>query len=143
MCSQLPAPFLYSYHTTGPRVRYYYVCCRDVSYKPSKQRSQSGRQRPRQKPSRKLGAVCTSRMYVTELQSGRVQVKYISAHSNHDIGPTEDSFVSLPASTKEGITMKLSVEAPIQRIMDGNMTTSLCMHFSHTFQLHVCWGNYM
>ena len=56
---------------------------------------------------------------MTEQQSGAVDVKYISAHSNHEPGPIEDAFVPLPASTKETISMKLSVGIPIERIMEG------------------------
>ena len=113
--------YKHALHTTDPKVRYYYVCCRDGFYKPCKQKRQTAQKRPHQKPSRKLGAVCISRMYVTELQSGTVQVMYVSAHSNHETGPTEDAFIPLPASTRETIAMKLSVGIPIERIMEGNL----------------------
>ena len=55
-------------------------------------------------------------MYVTKFSSGRVEVKFISAHSNHN---PDEGFVPLPVSTKEEIAMKLSVGISIERIMEG------------------------
>ena len=60
-------------------------------------------------------------MYVTKHKAGNVEVEYISAHSNHTIGPTEDAFLKLPTSTKEHIEMKLSLGISIERIIDGNV----------------------
>ena len=102
-----------------PKVRYYYVCCRDGSYRSSKKKRQTSKTRPNQKQSRKIGDVCISRMYVTELQSGEVQVIYVSAHSNHETEEKEDAFIPLPASSKENIAMKISIGIPIERIMEG------------------------
>ena len=59
-------------------------------------------------------------MYVTKFKIGNIEVKYISAHFNHTIGPSEDAFLPLPTSTKEEIAMKLSLGISIERIMDGN-----------------------
>ena len=58
-------------------------------------------------------------MYVTKFNSGRIEVKYISAHSNHTPGPGEAGFLPLPVSTKEEIAMKLSLGISVERIMDG------------------------
>jgi len=58
-------------------------------------------------------------MYVTKLRSGKINVKYVAAHSNHTLGKEEDAFLPLPASTKEEIAMKLSLGISIERIMDG------------------------
>ena len=91
--------------------RYYYVCCRDGNYKECKRECKTDKKRPHQKPSRKLNDVCISRIYVTKFKSGKVEAKYVSAHSNHTTGP-------LPATTKEEIAMKLSVGISIERIMD-------------------------
>ena len=60
-------------------------------------------------------------MYVTKFKAGNIEVKYISAHSNHTIGPSEDAFLPLPTSTKEEIAIKLSLGISIERIMDGNV----------------------
>ena len=99
--------------------RYYYVCCRDGNYKECKREHKTDKKWPHQKLSRKLNDVCISRIYVTKFKSGKVEVKYVSAHSNHTTGPTEDAFLPLPATTKEEIAMKLSVGISIERIMDG------------------------
>ena len=57
-------------------------------------------------------------MYVTELQSGAVQVMYVSAHSNHETGEKEDAFIPLPGNSKENI---VSIGIPIERIiMEGS-----------------------
>ena len=58
-------------------------------------------------------------MYVTEYLDGKVEVKYISAHSNHDLGNTELPHLSLPKGVKEEIAIKLSLGIPPERIMDG------------------------
>ena len=63
-------------------------------------------------------------MYVTELQSGAVQVMYMSAHSNHETGEKEDAFIPLPTRSKENIAMKISIGTPIERIMEGCKCTS-------------------
>jgi len=47
-----------------------------------------------QKPSRKLN-VCISWMYVTKFKSEYIEVKYISAHSKHTIGPSEHGTTSI------------------------------------------------
>ena len=113
-----------------PKVRYYYVCCRDGSYRSSKKKRQTAETRPHQKQSRKIGDVCISRMYVTELQSGAVQVMYVSAHSNHETGEKEDAFIPLPTSSKENIAMKISIGIPIERIMEGCKCTSEPLNMS-------------
>ena len=97
------------------------MCCRDGKYKPSTQQHKTKQKRPHQKPTRKLNDVCISRMYVTKFKAGNVEVKYVSAHSNHTIGPSEDAFLPLPASIKEEIAMKLALGISIERIMDGNV----------------------
>ena len=104
-----------------PIERYYCLCCRDGKYKPSTQQCKTKQKRPHQKPTRKLDGVCIFRMYVTKFKSGNIEVKYISAHSNHTIGPSEDAFLPLPTSTKEEIAMKISLGISIERIMDGNI----------------------
>ena len=34
-----------------------------------------------------MGYICISNMYVDELHSGQVAVRYISAHTGHELGP--------------------------------------------------------
>ena len=103
----------------APLERSYYVCCRDGNYKESKRPRKTEKKRQHQKASRKLGQTCISRMYVTKFNSGKIEVKYISAHSNHTPGPSEAGFLPLPVSTKEEIAMKLSLGISVERIMDG------------------------
>jgi hypothetical protein len=58
-------------------------------------------------------------MYVTEYLDGKVEVKYISAHSNHDLGNAELPHLPLPKGVKEEIAIKLSLGIPSERIMEG------------------------
>ena len=58
-------------------------------------------------------------MYVTKFSSGKMEVKFISAHFKHNPNEDEAGFVPLPVSTKEEIAMKLSVGISIERIMEG------------------------
>ena len=110
---------MYIYYLDEPVERYYYVCCRDGSYKESKQERKTEKRRPHQKPSRKLNNVCISRMYITRFKSGKIDVKYISAHSNHTPGKEEDAFLPVPTSAKTEIAIKLSLGISIERIMHG------------------------
>ena len=82
-------------------------------------------------------------MYVTKFNSGKIEVKYISAHSNHAPGPSEAGFLPLPVSIKEEIAMKLSLGISIERIMDGmyvkHCTTQFILLISTVFlSMYVC-----
>ena len=74
----------------------------------------TNKKRPHLKPSRKLGATCISRMYVTKFNSGKYEVKYTSAHSNHTLDQSEAGFSPLTSSTKEEIVVKLSLGISIE-----------------------------
>ena len=72
-----------------------------------------------QKESRKLNSTCISRMYVDELKNGHIAVKYISAHTGHDLGPHDLKHLPLPDSTKQEVSMKISLGIPPERILQG------------------------
>ena len=72
-----------------------------------------------QKETRKLNCTCISRMYVDQLQSGKVAVCYVSAHIGHELGPQELRYLLLPKSTKEEVSMKMSMGVPAQNILQG------------------------
>ena len=59
-------------------------------------------------------------MYTDEYESGAVCVKYISAHTGHDLGSQELKNLSLPGSTKEYVALKISSGVPPERILQGN-----------------------
>lgn len=83
--------------------------------------------RKHQKESRKLDSTCISRMYTDEYEDGKVSVRYISAHTGHDLGPQEIKFLPLPESTKEQVAIKISAGIPVQRILQGNVArVGLC-----------------
>lgn len=58
-------------------------------------------------------------MYVDERTNGQVNVKYVSAHTGHELGPNELKFLQLPKSTKEDVSMKISMGIPPERILQG------------------------
>lgn len=71
------------------------------------------------RPSRKIDGICISRMYAKRCSSGRVEVRYISSHTNHNLSLEQAKFVPLPKDVKHSISLKLSQRIPIDRILDG------------------------
>lgn len=101
------------------KATHYYSCCRDGDYRGNKSKRQSNKTRPNQKPSRKLNTVCISRMYVNEFTDGHVDLTYISAHTNHELGAKELPHLPLPDSVKKEVALKVSKGIPSERIQDG------------------------
>ena len=97
---------------------FYFACCRDGTARESSTTSNSTKRRAKRE-SRKINAVCISRMYVTLKASGTVVVNYISSHTNHDLSLAQVKFLPLPKDTKDSIAIKLTLGIPIDRIMDG------------------------
>lgn len=85
----------------------------------------TSKKRPHQKETRKIGCTCISRIYVDELEDGHVSVRYISAHTGHDLGPHELKHLPLPNSTKEEIAMKMSMGVPAQRLLTGMLAIAI------------------
>ena len=77
------------------------------------------RSQTHQKDSRKLCKTCISRMYVNEFEDGHVEVKYISAHTGHELNSSEIKYLSLPESTKQAVATKLCLGIPSERILEG------------------------
>lgn len=77
-----------------------------------------------QKESRKLNSTCISRMYTDEYEDGEVSVRYISAHTGHDLGSQELKCSPLPSSTKDQVAMKISAGIPPERILQGRSGSS-------------------
>ena len=103
----------------GIKCRHYYVCCRDGMARANSRPRLTTKKRPNQRASRKLNDTCISRMYVTEHMDGKVEVKFISAHSGHDLGAAELPHLPLPKGVKEEIAIKLSLGIQPERIMEG------------------------
>lgn len=59
-------------------------------------------------------------MYVDEYSKGHVEVTYISAHTNHELGASELPHLPLPESVKEEVAMKVSIGISPERIQKGN-----------------------
>ena len=88
--------------------------------------------------SRKIEAVCISRMYATLHRDETVTVKYVSTHTNHDLSLAQLKFIPLPKDTKDSIAMKLNLGIPIARILDGKFyTTQVHVHVHVYTTLHV------
>ena len=58
---------------------------------------------------------------LTKFKAGNIEIKYVSAHSNHTTGPNKNAFLLLPTSTIEEIAMKLSLGISIEGIMNGKV----------------------
>ena len=63
---------------------------------------------------------CTARMIATvHNTTGRVEVKYIQSHTNHELGVSEYRNLPLPNSIKEDIQQQFAAGITIERIMDS------------------------
>jgi len=60
-------------------------------------------------------------MYVNEFKDGHVEVTYIKGHTGHELGVWELPHLSIPASIKETVAMKVSLGVPPERIMEGKI----------------------
>ena len=59
-----------------------------------------------------MNATCLSQMYSDDHTNKSVTVKYIPAYTGHKLGPGEQRYLSLPASTQETVSLKLSQGLP-------------------------------
>ena len=59
---------------------------------------------------------------MNELKDGYITVKYVSAHTGHDLGPQELKYLLLPGSTKQEVATKISMGIPPERILQGKVT---------------------
>ena len=84
--------------------------------------------RPNQKPSRKLEDTCISRMYASVYGDGHVELTYVTAHTNHQPGQSEDAYLPLPSSSREEIALKLTNGIPPERIMEGITISYMYTH---------------
>ena len=101
-------------------------CCRDGASR--EKNAVTGDKKRAKRQSRKIDAVCVSRMYATRHRSGVVSVKYVSSHTNHDLSLTQAKFLPLPKDVKDGIAIKLSLGIPIDRILDGTVMEIIRFH---------------
>lgn len=100
------------------KTRHYFICCRSGKHRINKCPRKTKCLRPHQKESRKLDSTCISQLYVDEHGDGHVSVTYISAHT-HELGSSELKHLPLPDSTKQEVSMKISLGVPTERILEG------------------------
>lgn len=58
-------------------------------------------------------------MYASVYRDGHIELTYVTGHTNHKPGPTEDGYLPLSSSTREEIALKLANGVPPERIMEG------------------------
>ena len=63
-------------------------------------------------------------MYATAFTDGHVEVKYISAHTAHELGTSELPHLPLPKGVKEEVALKISMGIPSEQIMEGIYSTA-------------------
>ena len=129
-------------------LKYYYVCCRDGSYRENKTSRKTEKCRPGKgkKPSRKLGNPCISRIYCTKEPTGGVSVHYIKTHTGHVPSDSvkELQHLPLPAGTKGEMEMKLTVGIPVPRIIDVcQLSQLLGNRFEYMYNIIVTYINCM
>ena len=90
--------------------------------------------------SRKLNDFCTARMIATiHNGTGEVSVKYISSHTNHELGVSEYRNLPLPPSVKENIREQFAAGITIERIMDSEYSLQIhimCIMYCAYFFRH-------
>ena len=116
------------------KARHYFICCRSGKHRINKGERKTKEVRPHQKESQKLDSTCISRLYVDEHEDGHVSVKYISAHT-HELGPCELKHLPLPQSTKQEVSMKISLGVPTERILEGNRFCLSDINFTQNIQM--------
>jgi len=106
-----------------------YTCCRDGNKRGHSGPNKTGKTR-KIRCSRKLQNCCLARMIVTEcLDEGRVDVKYISTHTNHTVEHSEFKYLPIPNSVKEDICQQFAAGISLERIMDSKYIAILwCMY---------------
>ena len=79
----------------------------------------------KQKSSRKLGDHrCLSRLYVSVVSNGSVEVEYLPVHTNHSLTIREEAkHLQLPQSVKDCVSRKLLAGVPIPQVLEGS-----CIH---------------
>ena len=118
------------YHCAGETRTVMYTCCRDGNKREHTGPSKTGKTRKHQQ-NRKLENYCIAMMIATENRSeGRVEVKYISTHTNHELSVTECRNLPLPNSVREDICQQFAAGISLERIMDSMYT---CTTYSYKF----------
>ena len=110
------------YHCAGESRTVMYTCCRDGNKRGHTGLSKTGKTR-KYGLSRKMGDYCiAARMIATRTQSqGRVDVKYISTHTNHEVTLTECRHLPLPNPVREDIHQQFAAGVSLERIMDSTL----------------------
>ena len=62
------------------------------------------------------------------VQSGKVEVDYISTHTNHELGIQECANLPLPKSLHKSVKEKYSQGISIERIMEGKSDFQCSIH---------------
>ena len=109
-----------------------YTCCRDGHKREFTGSNKTGKSR-KHRQSRKLENYCIARMIATENRSeGRVEVKYISTHTNHEVTVTECRHLPLPNPMREDICKQFAAGISLERIMDSMYTHAYARARTHT-----------
>ena len=57
-------------------------------------------------------------MHINEFEDGHVEVTYIRGYTGHELGICDLPHLSIPASIRETVAMKISLGIPAERIME-------------------------
>ena len=96
-----------------------YICHRDGHTRIHLKKGESfkGTRSKNQKGSCKIGGLCPARFYYLQKQNNSVHVRYIHNHA-HSISFNQSKFVPIPHHVRDDIAIKLSLNIPINTILD-------------------------
>ena len=82
---------------------------------------------PIQKDSRKLNDTCISIIYTDHYTDGHVTATHVTAHTNHQPGPHEETYLPLPNSVKFAVAVKLGNGISPKKVIEIIIIT-VCSH---------------
>ena len=111
-----------------------FTCCRDGHKRDNTQPRKTLQTRKRMASRKMLDSYCIARMTATEYKSGKVTVRYIATHTNHELGIHECKHLPMPQSVMKDIQEKFSQGLTLEHIMDGMLSV---VHVCFIIYLHV------
>ena len=115
---------MFFWYVIGIKVTHYYLSCRDGTYRHNSSERITEQKRLHKKSSQKINDLCLSRMYVDEDLEDHVELKYITAHTNHSLGVVQLPHIALPKTIRGEVAMKISKGIQVERILEGMSSIS-------------------
>ena len=98
---------MFFWHVIAIKVTHYYLCCHDGNY----HHNSSER-------------ITEQRDYIKSSHKINVELKYITAHTNHLLGVVQLSYLALPKTIRGEVAIKISKGIQAERILEGMSSIS-------------------